>query len=519
MTSLDDEELEISGTAEPSQPLLQYEQDGSTASASQNGNMANRLGNQRSLTCPRQDHGSSGSDGLTPTGRFRAYLLGFIICIGGFLFGYDTGIIGGVLTMASFESDHGHTKSSFDTVSSLSVSLQQLGAFVACFAIWPITHKYGRKWTIALCSLVFCIGAATQTAQAGLGAFYFGRVVAGLGLGGSSAVVPMYSAEMAPKQLRGQIGSFYQLMFTFGIFTSYWLDYAVVKGLPASSSAMWQIPAGLQILFAGSLGLGMVLLEESVRWLVAKGRYTQARKSLEWIRASDGPDVEQEMREIRTAVEREAHGRKDFRLTEMLHGSNLRPTLTAVAMFTAQQATGASAFAYYGPQYFSLLVGDNDNLDLLLVGIFGAVKVAACLFFVFFLADRYSRKSMLTTGALIMATFHIATAALDRTHSADDDSSTGMNLRGFAMVTLIYLFVTAYNFSWGPLTWLYVSEIFPARTREPGIAIGVAWQWLFSFFISLVTPYLITKLRDQRQESRRDSTFERWCYHETRGRG
>lgn len=120
--------------------------------------------------------------------------------------------------MASFERDFRYTKSDAKHVNSLAVSLQQLGAFVACFFIWPITYKIGRKWSIAICSLVFCVGAAIQTAQThSTSAFYVGRVIAGLGLGGSSVVVPMFSSEMTPKQIRGQVGSFYQLMFTLGM--------------------------------------------------------------------------------------------------------------------------------------------------------------------------------------------------------------------------------------------------------------------------------------------------------------
>lgn len=119
--------------------------------------------------------------------------------------------------MNSFEADFGYTKKQATHVSSLAVSLQQLGAFVACFAIWPVTHKFGRKWAIAACAFIFVVGAAIETGKThSTAAFYVGRVIAGLGLGGSSVVVPMFSSEMTPKQIRGQIGSFYQLMYTLG---------------------------------------------------------------------------------------------------------------------------------------------------------------------------------------------------------------------------------------------------------------------------------------------------------------
>jgi len=432
-------------------------------------------------------------DRLTVKGRLRAYWLGAVVCIGGFLFGYDSGIIGGVLTFKSFERDFGYTSKNETTISSLAVSLQQLGAFLACFAIWPVTHRYGRKWAIAICAFVFCVGAAIQTAPThSTSAFYVGRVVAGLGLGGSSVVVPMFNSEMQPKQIRGQVGSFYQLMFTLGIFTSYWIDYGVSKDLSKTDSRMWMIPVGLQLLWGGLLGLGMLTLKESARWLTAKGRHDEAWESLKWIRADDGPAVQEEMEEMRAGVEFEAHAREGFHFMEMLQGENWQRTFIAAAVFTAQQATGATAFAYYGPQYFKLLVGNKGNSDLLLTAIFGAIKVAACALFVLFVADKFTRRAILAGGAIFMAACQITTAAVVQTHPAPGDGH--ITHSGIATIALIYLFVIAYNFSWGPLPWPYVTEIFPTRTREPGIAVGVASQWLFNFVFTLTTPYMIKNI-------------------------
>jgi len=168
---------------------------------------------------------------------------------------------------------------------------------------------------------------------------------------------------------------------------------------------------------------------------------------------------------------------------------NLRRTITAAAVFTAQQATGATAFAYYGPQYFKLLVGNKGTSDLLLTAIFGAIKVAACSLFVLFVADTIPRRAILTIGAACMAACQISTAAVLKTNPAPLNAEVTDS--GMATVALIYLFVIAYNFSWGPLPWPYVAEIFPTRTREPGIATGVSSQWLFNFVFSLTTPYMI----------------------------
>ncbi|GAM86727.1 hypothetical protein ANO11243_047460 [Dothideomycetidae sp. 11243] len=434
-------------------------------------------------------------DGLTTLGVLRVYWLGCVVCLGGFLFGYDSGIIGGVLTLTSFEHDFRYTTKQSTRNSSLAVSLQQLGAFVACFAIWPVTHRYGRRPAIVLSSIVFCLGALLQTINIhSFAVFYVFRIIAGLGLGASSVIVPMYSSEMSPRQLRGQIGSFYQLFYTFGIFTSYWVDYGVAKDIPKTESRQWQIPIGLQLIPAALLGLGVLTLKESTRWLTLQGRHEEAWASLRWIRASGDPAVEAEMKEIRAGVAYEQTAREGFRLTELFTVPDyFRRTLGAAAMFTCQQATGATAFAYFAPQYFKLLVGSKGNRDLLLTAIFGAVKVAACGTFVAFVADRVPRRLILTAGALFMAACQITSAAVLKTHPAPGDGTVSSS--GIATIALIYLFVIAYNFSWGPLPWPYVSEIFPIRIREPGIGVGVASQWLFNFVFTLVTPYMIQSLK------------------------
>jgi MFS family permease len=171
----------------------------------------------------------------------------------------------------------------------------------------------GRRLAIAICSIIFIIGALVQTINShSTTTFFVGRIIAGIGLGGSSVVVPMFSSEMTPKQIRGQIGSFYQLMFTLGIFTSYWTDWGVAKDISDTESKQWQIPVGLQMLFAGLLGIGTLTLKESTRWLAMRGRHDEAWGSLKWIRASDDDDVRSEMLEIKLGVEMEAHAREGF---------------------------------------------------------------------------------------------------------------------------------------------------------------------------------------------------------------
>lgn len=164
-------------------------------------------------------------------------------------------------------------------------------AFFSCFFIWPFTARFGRRWSIALASLIFCVGAVLQVIPThSIAAFYVARVVSGVGVGMATVMIPMFSAEMAPKQIRGQLGSMFQFFFTLGVMTSYWVNYGVSKHI-APSDRQWQVPIGLQLVPGGVLGISMLFLRESVRWLAKRGRHEEALQSLIWIRG--GEDTEE----------------------------------------------------------------------------------------------------------------------------------------------------------------------------------------------------------------------------------
>lgn len=406
--------------------------------------------------------------------------------------------IGGVLTFRSFHSDFRYGPSDETRVSAIAVGIQQVGAFVGSFAIWPVNNHYGRRIAIMACSAVVCGGVFLEVLNVhSLGLFYLGRVIAGLGIGGSSSVIPIYLSEMAPKDRRGQLGSCYQFMFTIGIFVSYWIDYAVTF-MPAVP-AQWQIPIALQLVPGALMGFGVLTLHESVRWLTYKGYDEEARRSLEWIRASADEAVLDELSEIRIGIKDEKRAQEGFSVVELVEWPNAHRILLAVGIFLAQQSTGATALAYFGPQFFAMIVGPGGP-TLLLAGIFGFVKVASCAAFIVFMSDRFGRKPLLLVGAALMSIFMIITALLVRSSlmTEGEDQSRQSPVQATAVdvltVALIYLNIVFFNFSWGPLPWPYTSEIFPTRIREPGVACGVGAHWLFNLLWSSATPFLLSTL-------------------------
>ncbi|KAI1333860.1 putative MFS sugar transporter [Xylariaceae sp. FL0016] len=422
-------------------------------------------------------------------GTFRAWYLVALCCVGSFLFAYDTGVVGGVLTLPSFQKDFRINSDNSTDVSSNATSLLQAGAFFACFFIWPFTARFGRRWSIVLASVIFNIGAIIQVINThSLGAFYAARVISGIGVGMATVVIPMYSAEMAPKEIRGQLGSMFQFFFTLGVMTSYWVDYGVSLHL-GSVTRQWQIPIGLQLVPGGILGLGMLLTKESVRWLAKTGKPDRAMESLVWVRGEDSPEVREEFAEIVAGIREEERVTEGLTWKECLLPANRYRFMVVVTIQIGAQLTGNTSLAYFAPQIFKAVGAANP---LLISGFFGVVKVVSCLFFLLFLVERIGRRGSLLGGAFLMGTYMLIIAILTATHPPKVGQA--FTSTSAASVAMVYLEAMSYNMSWGPVPWLYMSEIFPSRIREAGVAVGTATQWLFNFVFSQITPHAINNI-------------------------
>ncbi|KAJ5089165.1 hypothetical protein N7532_007849 [Penicillium argentinense] len=427
---------------------------------------------------------------MMSVGTFRATYLVALSCIGSFLFAYDTGIVGGVLTLESFTRDLSVSSHDSANVSSLSASLLQAGAFFSCFFVWPITARYGRRLAIVLAALIFDVGAILQLfPNGGVATWYAGRVIAGVGIGIATVIVPLYTAEMAPKSIRGQLGSMFQFFFTLGVMTSYWVDYGVSK--MSSSTKQWRIPVGLQLIPGGALCMGMLLVKESTRWLAKKGRHDEAMASLIWVRGGDSPETHEEMAEILAGIREEELQTEGLTWKEYLLPANRFRLFVVITLQIGVQLTGNTSLAYFSPQVFKS-VGAGSNA-LFFSGFFGVAKVIACFVFLSFLVERIGRKGALAVGAALMGALFLIVAVLTVIHPPNPNG--GLSSTSVASLVMIYLEAMVYNMSWGPVPWLYTAEIFPNRIREGGVAMGTATQWLFNFVFSQITPHAVNNLK------------------------
>lgn len=260
-------------------------------------------------------------------------------------------------------------------------------------------------------------------------------------------MVPMMAAEFAPKSMRGRLGALFQFFFALGVCTSYWVTYAASVGISSSSSAQWQVPVGLQLVPGGLLGLGMLLIHESPRWLARKGRDAAAYRSLRWIRGGvDTRDVEAEFQEILAGVQSQIETSQGFRWKELLLPSNRYRMFIAVTIQLAQQLTGNTSLAYYAPQFFFLL-GTGDKA-IFVTGFFGLVKVAGVVVFIAFFVDDLGRRKPLLGGALAMGILMLVVAVIVAKNPPD--LAEDISAAGAAGIAMIYLEAFVFNFSWGP---------------------------------------------------------------------
>lgn len=436
-------------------------------------------------------------------GNLRVYVLATVAYTGSFLFGYDTGVMGSVLELPSFKNDFGlsasggFSSSESAQVSSNVVSLLTAGCFFGAILGAFVNEKYGRRYSIMGFDLIFLIGAAVQSAANGsLSYIYGGRVIAGFGIGGMSSITPVFVSENCPPKIRGRIAGLFQEFLVIGVTVAYWLCYGVGENI-APTTKQWRIPIAFQLVPGGLMLIGMFFLTESPRWLSKENRHEEALKALAYMRSKpmDDPDVQAEFSEIKTAVEHEVEETQGLTWREALQSGNRLRFVNCFIMMFWQQFSGTNSIGYYAPQLFQTVGVTGGNTSLFTTGIYGVVKVVATGIFLIIGIDKIGRRWSLIIGGWWMSAIMFVLGAVLVSKPPDPDSTGGgISSASLAMVVMIYLYVIGYSASWGPIPWVYVSEIFPTRLRAYGVGLGSATQWLFNFVITYITPAAISNI-------------------------
>ncbi|KAF2110021.1 general substrate transporter [Lophiotrema nucula] len=429
---------------------------------------------------------------------WRTFMMACSACFGGMLFGMDIGTIGGVLTLPEFMDKYGLTPLSKTARADLSANIAstlQAGCFLGCFIASWVADRWGRKIALVMNGMITCVGCIIQACSFGsIASMYVGRFVAGVGVGGASMVVPLYISENAPRGIRGGLTGIYQLFIATGTMLAFWVNYGAI--LHIHGAAVYIVPLAVQALPAILLVICMLLNKESPRFLAKQDRWDEATAVLSRMRALP-PTHEYVQAELRDISEQLEHERiliggstlKDLLREMFTIPGNRKRALISIGLMVCQQMTGTNAINYYAPQIFKNLGIQGNSTNLFATGIYGVVKMVTCSAFLLFAADSLGRRRSLLWTSIAQGTAMLYIGLYVRI----DPPVAGADVppAGYVALVCIFLFAGFFQFGWGPVCWIYVSEIPTARLRSLNVAIAAATQWLFNFVVARATPNML----------------------------
>ena len=421
----------------------------------------------------------------------RSYLISIVLVavLGGLLFGYDTAVISGAekgLQAFFMEAkDFSYTDGwhGFTSASAL------IGCIIGSALSGVLATNLGRKKSLIIAGLLFFISALGSMMpeflffEKGVPTFSLlimfniYRVIGGVGVGLASAICPMYIGEVAPSNIRGMLVSWNQFAIIFGQLVVYFVNFFILgdhiqplveemgKGLAAiNPAAQWTVTTGWRYMFgseavpAGLFALLICFVPETPRYLVSVGRDERALGILSKINGS--AKAQQILQDIKDTM---------VVKTERLMTYGALCIFVGIMLSVFQQAVGINAVLYYAPRIFGDMGMDNPMMITVFMGIINILFTLVAIFTV----EKWGRKPLLIYGSLGMALGAFG-VALTFGHA------------GMELVTAASLLVysASFMFSWGPITWVLIAEIFPNTIRGAAVAIAVAFQWIFNFIVS-----------------------------------
>lgn len=309
-------------------------------------------------------------------------------------------------------------------------------------------------------------------------------------------VVPLYIAENSPRGIRGGLTGLYQLFIATGVCLAFWVNYGSLIHL-SGSATVYITPLAMQALPAVLLCGCMALNKESPRFLAKQDRWEEATTVLARIRnlPSSHSYVQDEIKDIADQLEHErmliaGASIKDLLKEMFTIPGNRKRALISIGLMICQQMTGTNAINYYAPQIFKALGLDGNEVKLFATGIYGIVKMVGCFCFLIFAADSLGRRRSLlwTSIAQALSMFYIG---LYMRIDPPKGGGAPVPPAGYFALVCVFLFACFFQFGWGPVCWIYVSEIPAARLRSLNVAIAAATQWLFNFVVARATPNMM----------------------------
>ncbi len=407
-----------------------------------------------------------------------------VATIGGFMFGYDSGVING--TQAGLKTTFGLSEAGLG----MTVAALLPGCALGAFGAGRMADVWGRRNVMLAAAMLFIVSAFLSGAAGSAAMMIVARFAAGMGVGAASVLSPAYISEVTPATMRGRLSSLQQIMIIAGLTGAFLSNYYLAQAAGVSTNPFWLgYPAWrwmfwAQVIPAGIFLLTLLAIPESPRFLVAKGRLAEAEKVL--ARLFGAHAAVTKVAEIRNSLVAD-HQPKLSDLIDRTTGTWRPIVWIGIGLAVFQQLVGINVVFYYGAVLWQAVgFSEADALKINIAS--GLLSIGACVAAIL-LIDRIGRKPLLLIGSVGMAlTLSVLTVAFasgtlvdDKLHLADDI--------GRAALIAANLYVMFFNFSWGPVMWVMLGEMFPNQIRGSGLAVAGAAQWTTNFSISVSFPW------------------------------
>ncbi|CCU76056.1 monosaccharide transporter [Blumeria hordei DH14] len=417
-------------------------------------------------------HGERQMRGLT--GKPLVYFTSIFVSLGVFLFGYDQGVMSGIITGPYFKDFFNQpTRAEVGAI----VAILEVGAFFSSLVVGKVGDIIGRRKTILYGSMIFFVGGALQSFANGLLMMLMGRIIAGVGVGMLSTIVPVYQSEISPPHNRGKLACIEFSGNIIGYATSVWVDYFCSF---IDSDYSWRIPLVMQCVMGALLGFGSLLIVESPRWLLDNDHDEEGIVVI--ANLYGGGDIHntkarEEFRDIKMNVLlQRQEGEKTY--LEMFRRYRTRVFIAMSAQAFAQ-LNGINVISYYAPYVFES-AGWVGRQAILMTGINGLTYLLSTIP-PWYLVDLWGRRFILLGGAILMM---LSLSAISYFLYLD------IHLTPTLVVIFVMIYNAAFGFSWGPIPWLYPPEILPLSIRSKGASLSTATNWAFNWLVGEMTPVL-----------------------------
>jgi SP family sugar:H+ symporter-like MFS transporter len=414
-----------------------------------------------------------------------------IATIGGFLFGFDSGVINGTVDglRGAFGSDSIGT--GFNVASML------LGCAIGAYFAGRLADRFGRRTIMRVAAAFFILSAWGSGVATGSFEFVVYRVLGGLAVGAASVLAPAYISEVAPARYRGALATIQQIAIISGLFIAFFSNYLLAETAGSSTAEFWlgfeawRWMFWVEMLPATVFLVALFFIPESPRFLVLSRQRDTALEVL--TKLSGAEEAAKKVDEIDASLAADHHKPK---LKDLLdpHTKKIRRLVwVGIGLATFQQLVGINVVFYYGAVLWQS-VGFTESDALLINVMSGALSIAAVIV-ALLLVDRIGRKPLLLAGSIGMAaSLGTLVIAFINATLAPDGTLTLEGIYGPLALVAANVYVIFFNGSWGPVMWVMLGEMFPNQIRGTGLAVSGLAQWLSNFAITITFPVLLVTI-------------------------